>query len=233
MLDPKVPYQAITAPFVARLPGGVHFSLVSKTWDGGNLVIGVVARPDKREEMPSCVSLGRNRDFNLLLAGQVVSDLGARVSGIAFPLLTLGLTGSPAKAGLVAFAQTLPLLVLTLPAGALVDRADRKRVMVVADCCRCLALASLVLALALDRLAFAHVVLVALVDGIGFVFFNVGERSALRSVVPDRQLGQALARNQSREYTALLAGPPWEARCLRWADSSRSCSTPPPTPPRW
>jgi hypothetical protein len=102
--------------------------------------------------------LRRNRDFNLLWTGQVVSDLGGRVSGIAFPLLVLALTGSPARAGIVGFAGSLPLLLLTLPAGAYVDRWDRKRVMVVADSVRCIALASIAVALALDALTFTQIV---------------------------------------------------------------------------
>src|SRR5687767_3104043 len=97
------------------------------------------------EERP----LRRNRDFNLLWVGQVVSDLGANVSAIAFPLLVLATTGSPARAGIVAAAANLPLLVLAVPAGALVDRWDQKRVMIVADCARCAALASLALTVAL------------------------------------------------------------------------------------
>jgi predicted MFS family arabinose efflux permease len=152
--------------------------------------------------------LRRNRDFNLLWTGQVVSDLGGRVSGIAFPLLVLALTGSPARAGIVGFAGSLPLLLLTLPAGAYVDRWDRKRVMVVAESVRCIALASIAVALALDALTLTQIVLVALADGSGFVFFNLAERSALPSVVPDHQLSAALTRNQAREYAALLAGQP-------------------------
>jgi MFS family permease len=77
--------------------------------------------------------LWRNRDFMLLWSGQVVSTVGMRVTTLAYPLLVLALTGSPFQAGLVGFAQTLPFLVLYLPAGALVDRWDRKRVMLAAD----------------------------------------------------------------------------------------------------
>lgn len=154
------------------------------------------------------VSLWRNRDFNILWTGQVVSDLGGRIAGIALPLLVLAETGSPAKAGVVAFAETLPLLVLTLPAGALVDRLDRRKVLVVADVARAVAFGSLVAALAADRFSLGHVLVVAVVDGAGFVFFSVAERSALPLVVPDEQLPAALARNQARDYAALLAGPP-------------------------
>ena len=153
-------------------------------------------------------SLWRNRDFNLLWVGQTLSDLGGRVSGIAFPLLVLATTGSPAKAGIVNAAGTLPLLLLTAPAGALVDRWSRKRVMIVADAARAAALTSIVVALAFGTVSFAQIVLVALVEGTGFVFFSVGERSALPSVVPDHHLEAALARNQSRDYAALLGGTP-------------------------
>jgi predicted MFS family arabinose efflux permease len=161
-----------------------------------------------KEPTAPALPLRRNRDFNLLWSGQVLSVLGAQISAIAFPLLVLALTHSPAKAGIVGFAEMLPMGLLMLPAGALVDRWDRKRVMVVADSARCVALASIVLALAFDALSFAQIVVVALVDGIGASFFTVGERSALRQVVSDDQLEAAMVRNQAREYGALLAGQP-------------------------
>ena len=154
------------------------------------------------------VPLRRNRDFNLLWAGQVLSEIGTRVSGIAFPLLVLATTGSPAKAGIVEFASAIPLLVLTLPAGALVDRWDRKRLMVVCDTVRAGAYGTLAAALAAGHVWFGHVVAVALVDGCGYVFFSVAERSALRHVVTDEQLPAALARNQARSFAGGLAGQP-------------------------
>ena len=54
--------------------------------------------------------LRRNRDFMLLQAGQLLSTAGTSVSGIAFPLLVLGVTHSPAKAGLVQAARFMPLV---------------------------------------------------------------------------------------------------------------------------
>src|SRR5439155_468745 len=117
---------------------------------------------------PAAVPLRRNRDFNLLWVGQVVSDIGTRVSGIAFPLLVLATTGSPAKAGVVEFAASIPLLVLTLPAGALVDRWDRKRLLVVCDAVRGLAYASLAATFALGHVWFQLILAVALVTGSDF-----------------------------------------------------------------
>jgi MFS family permease len=144
----------------------------------------------------------------LLWLGQVVSDLGANVSVIAFPLLVLTTTGSAARAGLVAAMGNLPQLVLAVPAGALIERWNPKRVMVVADSARAAALGSLALALALASPAFAQILAVALVEGVGFVFFGVAEGSALPQVVADRHLDAALARNSARAHTAALAGTP-------------------------
>ena len=120
----------------------------------------------------------------------------------------LALTGSPSKAGLVAFAQTLPFPLLFLPAGVIVDRIDRKHLLLVADGARAVAFASLVAALALDRIVLAHIVVVAFVEGAFFVFFRLAESAALPQVVPAEQLPTAVAQNQARDQGAELAGAP-------------------------
>lgn len=72
------------------------------------------------------VPLRRNREFMLLWSGQALSSLGSQISLVAYPLLVLAITGSPAKAGIVGFARNLPVAVLALPAGAIADRVNRK-----------------------------------------------------------------------------------------------------------
>src|SRR5271166_2743302 len=100
---------------------------------------------------PAGGPLWRNRDYVLLWGGQVISAIGSRVSLVAFPLLLLFLTGSPAQAGLVTALRGIPYALLMLPAGVLIDRWDRKRVMVLCDSARALALGSIPLAAALGR----------------------------------------------------------------------------------
>src|SRR5438067_2202096 len=77
--------------------------------------------------------LWRNRDYMLLWSGQTISSLGSGVSGIVFPLLILAITHSAAAAGIAGALNTLPYVLFSLPAGALVDRWDRKRVMIICD----------------------------------------------------------------------------------------------------
>src|ERR687888_593037 len=98
--------------------------------------------------VPELLPLRRNRDFMRLWVGEALSTLGSRIAYVAYPLLVLAVTGSPTKAGLVGFLRMLPWFLFALPGGALADRADRKRIMVVCDAVGFLASLSLVVALA-------------------------------------------------------------------------------------
>jgi MFS family permease len=152
--------------------------------------------------------LRANRDFRLLWFGQTVSVLGSRVSAFALPYLVLTLTDSPARAGVVAFAAGLPLLLWQLPAGGLVDRWDRKRTMIWCDLGRGVVIASIALALWAEHLTFTQVAIVAFVEGSLFVFFNLAQNAAIPNVVSGEQLGRALAQNEAGARGAALAGGP-------------------------
>ena len=142
--------------------------------------------------------LRKNRNFVLLQSGQLLSTLGNQTSVVAYPLLVLAVTHSPAKAGLVAFAGILPYPLFVLPAGLVADRWDRKRVMIVTDVVRALALGGLVAAIAGGDPPFALIFAVAFIDGTAFAFFNIAEVGALRAVVPREQVPAAAAAEQAR-----------------------------------
>jgi hypothetical protein len=154
------------------------------------------------------VPLRRNRDFLVLWSSQLVSTLGSQVSLVAFPLLVLATTGSPAKAGVVGFANTIPALLFYLPAGVLVDRRDRRTLMVATSAIGAAALGSIPAALAIGNLAFEQIVVVAFVQGTVTAIFNLTEQGALPLVVDPGHVSEALARNEARRESATLAGPP-------------------------
>jgi predicted MFS family arabinose efflux permease len=164
----------------------------------------VVSEGGSSERSP----LYRNRDFTLLWSGQVVSVLGSRISLIALPLLTLAITRSPGKAGIVGFAEGLPLLIVGLPAGGLVDQWDRKKTMIICDMGRGLAFGSIAIALWWGHLTFAQILIVAFVEGALFVLFTVSEVAALPQVVSHDQLTAAIAQNEAKERGADLVGLP-------------------------
>jgi predicted MFS family arabinose efflux permease len=159
-------------------------------------------------EPPKTPPLRRNRDFQLLWAGEAVSVLGSRVSAIAYPLLVLALTDSPAKAGIVGFAGTIPYVLAPLPAGALVDRLSRRRLLIAADVGRAAALATVVAALGLGEPPFAQLVAVAFVEGTLFILSTTAQTAVVPRVVPPEQLPAALSQNEARERGAYLAGQP-------------------------
>ncbi len=151
--------------------------------------------------------LWRNRDFMLLWSGQVISGLGSEISGIVFPLLILALTNSPAAAGFAGALGSVPYLFLSLPAGALIDRWDRKKVMILCDTGRALNMASIPVALAFNALTVWQIYVVALIEGTLFVFFNIAEVAALPRVVDKSQLPQATAQNHAAFALTGIIGP--------------------------
>ena len=159
------------------------------------------------EAAPRPTPLWRNRAYLLLWGGQAVSSVGGETSQLALPLLILSLTHSPTQAGLAGALRSLAYLLLGLPAGALVDRWDRKRTMIVCDAGRALALGSIPLALALGHLTMAHLYLVSLIEGTLFVFFGLAESAALPRVVAKAQLPAATAQNEVTGGVVTLVGP--------------------------
>jgi MFS family permease len=156
---------------------------------------------------PPRVPLWRNRDYMLLWSGQTVSLTGTIVSQTAFPLLVWDLTHSAAQVGLVGGLGTVPYVFLSLLAGALVDRWDRKRVMILCDMGRALNLVSVLAALMLGHLTVIQLCINALVEGTFFVFFNLAEVACLPRVVAKEQLPAATAQNESTMGITTLLGP--------------------------
>ncbi len=153
-------------------------------------------------------SLWHNRNFLLLWSGQLISSIGTGVSQLAFPLLTLALSGSPAQAGLVAALNQAPYFLLSLPAGVLVDRWDRKRVMLVCEAGRALSLLSLPLVFALGHPSVLLLGVVSLLNGIFFVFFDLAGASCLPRLVEPIQLATATSLSMTTEGVTNLLGAP-------------------------
>ena len=98
--------------------------------------------------------LWRNRDFVLFESGLLLSSLGTSLATIAYPLLTLAVTHSPAKAGLVGFARLAPYAFFSLIAGVAADRWRRKPLMIASDAVRAVALGTFAAFLAGGGVAF-------------------------------------------------------------------------------
>ena len=129
----------------------------------------------------------------LLQASQLASSGGSQITGIAYPLLVLSLTGSSAKAGLVGFARMVPMALFALPAGLAADHWSRRRLMIAAHVVRALAVGTLAVLIVSDEVAFWEIPLLAFVEGAGVAFYSAAQSGAMRAVVPRQQLPEAVA----------------------------------------
>ena len=136
-----------------------------------------------------------------------VSTLGSYTAGIVCPLLVLALTGSPQTVGWVTALRIMPFVLLCLPVGAMIDRWDRRRVMLWCDLGRGLVVGSLPVAMIWSEPTLAHIIVVAVAEGTLMVFYNLAEVAALPRVVARQHLPQASALNQAGYAVAGIAGP--------------------------
>lgn len=157
---------------------------------------------------PEVRPLRKNREFRLLWTGVGISLLGSRAGAVGYGLLLLRQTGSAAQAGLVASAALLPSLLVQLPAGVLVDRWDRRTLMIGCDVGRVLALVSVLVAVATGHIWPAHLAAVAFAEGSLALVHQLAERGAVRNVVAAEHLGAAFAQNEARGRAAGLLGGP-------------------------
>lgn len=150
--------------------------------------------------------LSRNRNYQLLWGSQALSEFGINASMIAFPLLVLALTGSAAASGLVLGTMAAAQLIAGLPTGALVDRWNRKKVMLFCEAAQVVAAGSLVATLLWGEASVPHMVVVAAVMGVCGALFEPAEEASLPNVVGTDQLSTAVAMNAARSYLGHLSG---------------------------
>ncbi|OON72929.1 MFS transporter [Streptomyces tsukubensis] len=150
--------------------------------------------------------LWRNRDYNLLWTGRAFTEAGFNASLLAFPLLVLAVTGSPAQAGLVAGVNSAAQLIAGVPAGTLLDRWNRKTVMLCCEVARAVSLALLVWLIWQGTVGLWHMAAVAAVLGLCAALYDPAEEASLPHVVPGKQLATAVAMNHARSNVGQLLG---------------------------
>jgi MFS family permease len=150
-----------------------------------------------------------NAAFRRALGASAASNLGDGVRGAALPLVAASLTRDPLAFSAVAVAGSLPWLLLSLPAGAVLDRVDRVRAMAVAAAWRAAAVGLLGAAVATGRAGVPLLVAVALLLGAGEVLFDNAAQTLVPALVPRADLERANGRLYAVEITAnSFAGPP-------------------------
>lgn len=137
---------------------------------------------------PSPYSVFRHRDFRLMWLGQFVSTAGTALTSLAASILVYRLTGSALSVGLMMMATAAPSLLVGLFAGVIVDRYDRKKIMIVTELLRAVLIA-LIPFLVTRNIVWLYVI-VALTSAIA-QFYDPAHESVLPEVASEEELAAA------------------------------------------
>ena len=162
---------------------------------------GVPSPPASRQPLGS--------GYRRLWTSSSLSNLADGIVKVALPLVAIRFTDSPTLIAGLAFAVTLPWLLVALPAGALADRVDRRRFMLGANTVRAALLALLTLSAVAGIGSIWLLYAVALGIGVAETIYDTAAQSILPQVVPRDRLSRANGRLLAAELTANeFVGPP-------------------------
>lgn len=168
-------------------------------------IVSPQAAPDSR--LPSGLRALRHRNYRLFIGGQLISVIGTWMQNVAQAWLIYRLTDSAALLGLVGFAGQVPVFLISPLSGALADRCDRRRILLITQT------VSMLLAFALAALTLAgvvrewHVFLLAVLLGITNAVDVPARQAFVVEIVGKADLNNAIALNSSTFNTARVFGP--------------------------
>ncbi|HEX2211247.1 MAG TPA: MFS transporter [Longimicrobium sp.] len=155
--------------------------------------------------------LAEMRTFSVIWLGQLVSSLGSGLTGFALPVWIYQETGSAEAFGLLFFAATVPMVLLSPIAGALVDRWDRRRVLLWSDALSALMTLGIAALLYTESFRLWHLVLLSGLGSAVGTFQGPAFNAAVAMLVPQRHFARASGMMQTSNavtgiLTPLVAG---------------------------
>lgn len=151
------------------------------------------------------------RTFTVIWLGQLVSSLGSGLTAFALPVWVYQKTGSAEAFGLLFFAATVPTVLISPFAGALVDRWDRRRVLLASDALVAVMMLGVAALIYTGRFEVWHLVVMSgLATAVG-TFQSPAFQASVGMLVPQRHLGRAVGMMETGEavtgiLTPLIAG---------------------------
>ena len=159
--------------------------------------------------------------FRHLAWSNLMAQSAEQISLAAVPLVAvLALGAGPAETGLLAAAQTLPFLLLSLPAGLLADRHSRRLLLVLGETLRVLSLLVLIGLTASGLLSIAGLAVLGFLGATGTVVYSVAAPALLPSLVARQQLGLANGRLELARSVAYAGGPALAGALVAWSGAS-------------
>ena len=147
------------------------------------------------------------RTFFTVWGGQLISVVGTSLTGFGLSIWVYVQTGSVTNLALVSLALAVPATVISPFAGALVDRWDRRIVMLAADTAAGLGTLAIAVLFMTDSLALWHIYLVVAIGSIGNAFQVPAWMASIPLIVPKQQLGRANGLVQLNDGLSLVLAP--------------------------
>jgi predicted MFS family arabinose efflux permease len=158
------------------------------------------------------------RSLTRLVGSNLAAQSAEQLSLAAVPIVAvLALGAGPGEIGLLATAQTLPFLLLSIPLGLLADRTSRRTLMVASEVLRTLAFAGLLGLVLSGRLSLEGLAVLGFLGAIGTVGFSVAAPAILPALVPSEALARANGRLELARSVAFAAGPALAGALVSWA----------------
>ncbi|WP_342066051.1 MFS transporter [Achromobacter kerstersii] len=155
--------------------------------------------------------------FRRLAASNLAAQFSEQMALAAAPLVAvLALDATAAQTGYLQTAQTLPFLLLSLPAGVLADRMSRRALMTAAECVRACSLLALLALLWLGGLSLAWLAALGFLGAVGTVAYNVAAPALVPRLVPARELASANRWLELARSCAFSAGPAAGGALVGW-----------------
>ncbi|MFH1452706.1 MAG: MFS transporter [Armatimonadota bacterium] len=149
------------------------------------------------------LKLFKNKNFFLLWAGQVVSQIGDRIHTIAFLWFLYNYTGSALDTGIGLICVSLPAVLLSPIAGSFIDRYDRRKIMIIADIGRFIVIGFVAYLAYQETLTPIWLYVTTVIASIFNTFFNPALLSSIPNFVEDKELAPA---NSLMQVSTTLSG---------------------------
>lgn len=139
--------------------------------------------------MKESLKIFRDGSFLKLWAGHGISTFGDMITFLAIPMIVYGITGSKSALSLSVLVRVIPVILIGPFAGALVDRLNRKNIMIWADILR--AMLTVVLLLSPDQYLLTMIYVVVFLKSLIGIFFNPAFNSTIPSIIEKENLMSA------------------------------------------
>lgn len=167
---------------------------------------GTVPARDDSPEPP--VPLRRNMNFQALWTSEAFAAVAKETAEFAYPLLILATTGSATFAAALAAIQLVVAGLMSIPAGQLADRFDRRKLLITCNLVRVALLGVFSLLIVTDDVNLVVISAIAMTSAVFLSISQPASLAAIKALVPPEQVPTAISQNQIRFFGATMVGPP-------------------------